>query len=146
MTQGGRRDTMKALSIRQPWAWLIVQGVKDVENRTWRTNFRGRFLVHAGKGFDEEGFRRIWATGELRAVLPASFPRRPDAFERGGIVGEAVLADCVNAHPSRWFSGPLAFVLTEQRPLPFVECRGMLNFFTVPDKVVAAIDGARIKG
>jgi hypothetical protein len=129
---------MKALSIRQPWAWLIVHGVKDVENRTWRTNFRGRFLVHAGIRFDEDGHRRIWASHELRAVLPTSFPR-PDAFQRGGIVGEAVLIDCVEAHPSRWFSGPVAFVLVEQRPLPFVECRGMLNFFTVPDEVVAAV-------
>jgi hypothetical protein len=129
---------MKALSIRQPWAWLIVHGVKDVENRTWRTNFRGCFLVHAGVRFDEDGHRRIWATQELRAVLPANFPR-PDGFQRGGIIGEADIVDCVEAHPSRWFSGPIAFVLVEPRPLPFVECRGMLNFFTVPDEVSAAV-------
>jgi hypothetical protein len=129
---------MKALSIRQPWAWLIAHGVKDVENRTWHTNFRGRFLVHAGVRFDEDGHRRIWATRELRSGLPTSFPR-PDAFQRGGIVGEAVLVDCVEAHPSRWFSGPIAFVLVEPRPLSFVECRGMLNFFTVPDDVSAAV-------
>ena len=41
---------MKALSIRQPWAWLIVHGRKDIENRSWRTKFRGRFLVHAAQG------------------------------------------------------------------------------------------------
>ena len=38
-----------ALSIRQPWAWLIVNGHKDIENRDWPTNFRGRLLVHAGQ-------------------------------------------------------------------------------------------------
>lgn len=37
---------MKALSILQPWAWLIVNGNKDIENRNWHTRFRGRFLVH----------------------------------------------------------------------------------------------------
>ena len=39
---------MKALSVHQPWAWLIVNGIKIVENRSWSTEFRGRFLVHAG--------------------------------------------------------------------------------------------------
>ena len=41
---------MKALSIRQPWAWLIIKGHKDIENRSWPTAFRGRVLVHAAKG------------------------------------------------------------------------------------------------
>jgi hypothetical protein len=41
---------MKALSIRQPWAWLIVKGYKDIENRTWATKLRGRVFVHASKG------------------------------------------------------------------------------------------------
>ena len=39
---------MKALSIRQPWAELIVAGLKDIENRTWRTDYRGPVLIHAG--------------------------------------------------------------------------------------------------
>ncbi|WP_245839042.1 ASCH domain-containing protein [Yersinia kristensenii] len=38
---------MKALSIRQPWAWLIVNGYKDIENRTWNTKCRGPVLIHA---------------------------------------------------------------------------------------------------
>ena len=40
---------MKALSIRQPWSWLIAAGYKDIENRTWHTNYRGKFYVHAAK-------------------------------------------------------------------------------------------------
>lgn len=43
---------MKALSIRQPWAWLIANGHKDIENRTSHTNFRGDFLIHASKKFE----------------------------------------------------------------------------------------------
>ena len=38
---------MKALSIKQPWASLIAHGIKDIENRTWKTNFRGRIYIHA---------------------------------------------------------------------------------------------------
>lgn len=36
---------MKAITIRQPWASLIVHGIKDIENRSWQTNFRGRVLI-----------------------------------------------------------------------------------------------------
>ena len=43
---------MKAISIRQPWAWLVVHGYKDVDNRTWATKHRGPILIHAGKALD----------------------------------------------------------------------------------------------
>ncbi len=43
---------MKALSIMQPWAWLIVNGHKDIENRNWPTRFRGPVYIHAGKKID----------------------------------------------------------------------------------------------
>lgn len=39
---------MKALSVRQPWAWLIVNGYKDIENRDWSTQQRGRIWIHTG--------------------------------------------------------------------------------------------------
>jgi len=39
---------MKTLSIRQPWATLVVKGIKDIENRTWKTDYRGKILIHAG--------------------------------------------------------------------------------------------------
>ena len=39
---------LKAISIRQPWAWLIVNGYKDVENRTWKAKYTGALLIHAG--------------------------------------------------------------------------------------------------
>jgi len=50
---------MKALSIRQPWAWAIIHAGKDVENRTWKTKMTGEFLVHASKSFDHEGYKWI---------------------------------------------------------------------------------------
>src|SRR5580765_3071606 len=46
--------TMKALSIRQPWAWLIVNGHKPVENRSWPTKYTGKLLIHAGQRFEQK--------------------------------------------------------------------------------------------
>jgi hypothetical protein len=46
---------VKALTVRQPWAWAIAAGHKDVENRTWQTSYRGLLAIHAG---------RTWAPAE----------------------------------------------------------------------------------
>ena len=55
-----RKDTLKAPSIRQPWAWLIVNGYKDIENRDWTTNFRGRVYVHTGVSKSDMDTQRIF--------------------------------------------------------------------------------------
>lgn len=115
----------KALSVQQPFAWLIVNGYKDIENRDWPTKFRGRFLVHAGKKFDEESYLHLCARGDI------PLPHR-SAFERGGIVGEANLVGCVEESESEWFMGYYGFVLADAKPLPFREVRGQLGFFNVP--------------
>ena len=44
---------MKALSVRQPWAWAIIYAGKDVENRTWPTRYRGFVIVHASQRVDD---------------------------------------------------------------------------------------------
>lgn len=116
---------MKALSIRQPWAWLIVNGHKDVENRTWPTSFRGKFLVHAGRTFDHDGYR--WVVSKMGIAMP-----EPTQIECGGILGEAEIVDCVTRYESRWFSGPYGFVLKNAQARPFVRMGGKLGFFEVP--------------
>jgi hypothetical protein len=113
---------MKALAIQQPWAWAILHAGKDIENRSWSTNYRGRFLIHASQGFDEEGFTF------LRIRLGAAVPIRND-FARGGIIGSAVIRDCIRASDSPWFFGPYGFVLQGAQELPFAPCRGQLGFF-----------------
>ena len=126
---------MKAISIRQPWAWLIVNGVKDVENRTWPTKYRGRVLIHAAKGMtrDEYNGCRLFVA-EFDEYLAHKIP----AFEslpRGGIVGEAVIIDCVTVHDSEWFEGPYGFILDNlgdgSKPFPFHACRGALGIFNL---------------
>src|SRR5690606_6676859 len=85
-----RGECMKALSIRQPWAWLIVNAdrypdPKLIENRTWSTKIRGQILIHAGQTFDQDGYNYVLASRpDLVGILPA-----PADLERGGIVGQA---------------------------------------------------------
>lgn len=116
---------MKALSIRQPWAWLIVNGHKPVENRTWSTTYRGELLIHAGKEFDAPGLQSVLA------AFPELASRLPAQFDLGGIVGAATLSECVTTHGSDWFTGPYGFVMRDARPLPFTPWRGELGFFNV---------------
>lgn len=115
---------MKVLSIRQPWAYCVVQGAKDVENRTWATDYRGPVLIHASK---TPAARDALVDFIHKAMKESDI--NPAELERGGIVGMAVLADCVTKSASDWFFGPYGFVLADPRPLPFYPCPGRLGLF-----------------
>lgn len=123
---------MKALSIRQPWAWLILHAGKDIENRDWYTALRGRVLIHAGKGMTREEY-------ECAMDLAAHYSRPVNGLpsfkelERGGIVGSVEIVDCVNVSKSPWFFGRYGFVLRDPQPLLFTPYKGQLGFFDVPD-------------
>jgi hypothetical protein len=122
---------MKALSVRQPWAWLIVQGHKDIENRGWYTNTRGRVLVHASQTYPRSYHDEFVAFIGREIAVPTY-----EAMLRGGIVGEVEIVDCVRDHPSRWKDADSwGFVLRNAKPLPFVPLRGALGFFDVTDGV-----------
>lgn len=121
---------LPALSIKQPWAHSIVLGSKRVENRTWRTHFRGRFLIHAGKSLDDEqmiAWHRTCKEGGIRDTWAQRVPTHE--IPLGGIVGVATLIDCVSESDSPWFCGPWGFVLDQVEPLSFQPCRGQLGFF-----------------
>ena len=51
---------MKAITVRQPWAWLLIQGTKDIENRDWPTNVRGQVAIHAAKGMTRFEYEDAW--------------------------------------------------------------------------------------
>lgn len=125
---------MKALSIRQPYAWLIVNGHKDIENRTWRTPFRGRVLIHAGVTYPKRDYAD---DHEIYTRRYGSYPERESML--GGIVGVATITGCVSASNSEWFFGPYGFTLTDTKPLLFVPCAGRLGFFDVPEDVMHAL-------
>jgi hypothetical protein len=124
----------QALSIRQPWAWLIVNGYKDIENRSWNTTYRGEFFIHASKQMLVREYRecmdfveRINRDGNV--ILPeVKLPSR-DEFEFGGIIGAAKITACVTESESPWFTGKFGFVIEEPKILPFMKCQGTLQFF-----------------
>lgn len=121
-----------ALSIRQPWAWLILNAGKDIENRDWRTNFRGRVLIHASKSCAKSEYENAIDFMVDRGIdrLAANLPSI-DQFERGGIIGSAEIVDCTDHSASPWFVGDFGFVLRNPKPLPFVPWKGQLGFFNV---------------
>ncbi|KKK87600.1 hypothetical protein LCGC14_2751630 [marine sediment metagenome] len=77
---------MKALTLTQPWASLVALGHKQVETRSWRTQYRGPIAIHAAKGFPSEA-RRF-------AELERAIGRIPDRIPRGAVVCIIDLVDC----------------------------------------------------
>lgn len=122
---------MKALSIRQPWAWCIVNGFKGVENRDWDTKFRGEFLIHTGLKIDHEAYPFIRSRG---VNVPP-----PEQLYVGGIVGMARLINTVPVYDRRlltakdvpWFFGKYGFILDSAKPVEFMPLKGRLGFFEV---------------
>ena len=64
---------MKVLTIKQPWATLIMQGNKRFEFRSWQTKYMGELLIHAGKGIDKEAVKRL--ANYLPQELPLAIRR-----------------------------------------------------------------------
>jgi len=126
---------MKALSIRQPWAWLILNAGKDIENRQWPTRFRGTVLVHASKSCTKYEHENGVNDAEMLGFDISKIPAWKNT-QRGGIVGSVEIIDCVTKSGSPWFYGDYGFVLRNPKILPFRPYVGMLGFFDVPDFVV----------
>ena len=129
---------MKALSLRQPWAWLVASGIKDVENRTWPTKRRERIYIHAG-GSSEikvQGLGEAWILSRLTAGQVTDY--RNARLDRGAIIGEVTITDCKFRFPdenanlySKWaepglYGFKLANPILYETPIP---CRGALGFF-----------------
>lgn len=72
---------MKALTIKEPWATLIIDGYKKYEFRSWRTNYRGKILIHAGMNFELD--------------MMEKFQNYDLNCTKGAIIGEALLVDCI---------------------------------------------------
>ncbi|WP_308745218.1 ASCH domain-containing protein [uncultured Bacteroides sp.] len=93
---------VKVLTVKQPWASLIVHGIKDIENRSWRTNFRGRILIHAS-GSHGRKFSVDLTDAQTKAAFATiaketMFGNMPF----GSIIGSVEIVDCVQNHPSIW--------------------------------------------
>ena len=142
---------MKALSILQPWAWLITRPditdheerkiayldgrIKNIENRTWRTPFRGRVLVHAGKKLPKREYAdHVEDFADFDKIELPTFNQMKAMT--GGIIGAVTITDCVADHQSKWKNEGWGFVLADATPYPFIPYRGQLGFFDVDGDVV----------
>lgn len=72
---------MKVITIKQPFASLIAEGLKEYEFRTWKTNYRGKILIHAGKGIDKKAMEKF---KEYNLEYPS-----------GCIIAKVDLTDCI---------------------------------------------------
>jgi len=116
---------MKALSIKQPWAELILQGKKRIEIRKWNTHFRGEFLIHSSKNSDEKAMKEFGFSN-----LPCGF-----------ILGKAKLVDVKtyenevefnkdkHLHLASMKWGNHGFILENAERINPVEAKGSLNFW-----------------
>jgi hypothetical protein len=115
--------SFRCLTVRQPWAWLIIAGHKDIENRSWTHPYRGPLAIHAGLDFDDAG-------AEFARSLGIEVPTRT-ACRRGSVIG---LVDIVDIWPS---SSPWAFAkhehwwLANPRPIVPFGAKGQLGLWSV---------------
>ena len=129
---------MKAITVRQPWASMIVRGIKRVENRTWCPNgHRGPLAIHAGLN-----------RSELHRCDDPSYPA-VDELEFGAIVGVVDLVDCLplaeylaDRPDDPLAKGPYCWILANPRVLtPSVPYSGRQRLFDIPNRLVKSFIG-----
>jgi hypothetical protein len=147
---------MRALSIKQPWAWLICAGYKDIENRNWSINksvlrYGGlpqRIYVHAGAKVDNDGAIQLWENKERLGIQGCinTWVEICNTWEQGAIIGEVDIVGCrfrfgeENGnlysiwHEVGMYGFLLANPLLYDKPIP---CKGKLGFFGVDLGIVA---------
>ena len=147
------------LSVRQPWASLIVHGIKAIENRAWSCAYRGRIVIHAGKTWgrdEEEAYRQL-----LQIAIINRDERRQEVLCSsrsllGGFVGSVVMRDCIGEREwyrgggaafdgwNDWFVGPYGWMFTGAQAFPcIVPYKGAQGLFRVPVSHVPSMEGMR---
>lgn len=131
---------MIALTVRQPWATMIALGLKNCENRTWETSYRGPLAIHAGKGMTKAEYEDALDFGcqALGNVQWLDNPElKSEALPRGAIIAVADLYAISDQMPSPWYlgwsSGQLGwFFRNVRRVAKPVACKGALGLWPVP--------------
>lgn len=117
---------MKALSLKQPWAELILQGRKKIELRKWNTNLRGEFLIHTSKIPDKKNMRIFgfndlpcgFIVGKAKLINVKNYKKRKGEFN----------AD-KDKHLGTKDWGLYGFVLDGVRRIKPIPAKGKLNFW-----------------
>lgn len=118
----------RAISIKQPWAWALAEGLKDCENRSRKMCQPGWYFIHAGQSMDIQGYRSHRAAIEQKTG--ATLPQLPaERLDIGGVVGAMRVKEWVQTSESPWFAGPWAAVIDAAVKLPFQAGPGLLGVF-----------------
>ncbi|MBD2510682.1 ASCH domain-containing protein [Nostoc muscorum FACHB-395] len=128
---------MKAISVRQPWAWAIIYALKDIENRGWPIHYRGDILIHAAKTCTKKEYQVAREFGHcMGVVIPELISLR-----RGQIIGMVTIVDCKFSQiASGWgMAEQYHWELANPReiaPIPYI---GQLGIFEVPNELVRSV-------
>lgn len=142
---------MKALSIRQPWAFAILHLGKDIENRPRALHFTGPLAIHAGRAEDPGGYPALRAIAREAGFDPDDIPDPGDPMlRRGGFVGIVDMTGCIDGRDHRaagpWFSGPYGYLLERPRTIPFVPWPGQLGLFEIDEGRLRLASRAKDQG
>lgn len=129
---------MKAISVRQPWAWAILHAGKRHENRgpTWaRVRIPPVLALHAAKGCTREEYAD--AVDTIQDIVPGIVVPPLAGLPRGGLVGVMRMGPTVQCEPRAiihhhdrpWLFGPVGLTILAVEALPFVPLKGMLGLF-----------------
>lgn len=120
---------MKAISIRQPWANLIAHGLKDVENRTWKTKFRGTVLIHAP--LKVENLKKCFSIAQKEALY-SFIDQKLLVGETSAIIGSVEIVDCIQDSSSIWAEKDCYHWILKNAVLfdtPIKNVKGQLSFW-----------------
>lgn len=119
-----------ALSVRQPWAWALIHGGKDVENRSRAPSGAARLIgrrlaIHASSGMTREEY---CAASAFMLRIGVTCPPPAD-LARGGVIGSVRLVRIDRESDSPWFFGPCGLVVDDPRPCDPIASTGALGLF-----------------
>jgi len=127
-------NNLKAISIKQPWAYLLASGIKDIENRSWKTNYRGTVLIHTGAKYMKMINPNNIFTNEQWNYLSDTQKRLVmSSLPTSAIIGSMEIVDCVKNNNSIWAEEDSWNWIVRNQKLfdtPILNVKGKLSFFT----------------
>lgn len=125
--ENGMRENVQYISLKQPWAWLVLMGHKDIENRGRVSHFRGELFIHASSNQQKlkEDLKYIQKKYDIEVPVKE--------LKFGSILGSVLMLNCVKSHKSRYFSGPFGYVICEPRWIKPIKYKANAGMQKAPD-------------
>ena len=123
---------VKVLTLKQPWATLVAEGIKKYEFRSWKTNYRGKILIHAGTGIDKKELEKF---KDLNLEFPSkrilAEVELEDCLELNDELNKKIIAEKNIAYGSKYRTG-FAWKLTNSKKINYdKEIKGQLGLWNI---------------